>query len=147
MSRLIDRSTYDTNVPVVGAEPIGLTTTAVLGHHGVRNRVLEERTETKPYSGWVRPRLVLAAPGATKAELAAPSGLSDLDGRTHAAYGLDGHPALVLVRPDGHIAIRGPIDPPNSSAVIAKRCLGLRVLSRSRTFESCLGRHPAAISS
>ncbi len=62
---------------------------------------------------WVRPRLVLAAPGAAKADLAAPIGLSDLDGRAHAAYGLDGHPAFVLVRPDGHIAFRGPAHQPD----------------------------------
>ena len=53
---------------------------------------------------WVRPRLILAAdePVATSATC-----LSDLDGAAHAAYGLDGTPALVLIRPDGHIAFRG----------------------------------------
>jgi 2-polyprenyl-6-methoxyphenol hydroxylase-like FAD-dependent oxidoreductase len=56
---------------------------------------------------WIRPRLVLGA--------AVPShddavSLSDLDGVAHAAYGLTTSPALILVRPDGHIAFRGPVD-------------------------------------
>ena len=52
----------------------------------------------------VRPRLVLAGPTFVAGE--APV-LSDLDGKAHGAYGLEGQPALVLVRPDGHIAFRG----------------------------------------
>ncbi|MBB2964756.1 hypothetical protein [Methylobacterium sp. R2-1] len=55
----------------------------------------------------VRPRLVLAGPVFVAGE--APV-LSDLDGKAHGAYGLEGQPALVLVRPDGHIAFRGSAD-------------------------------------
>lgn len=58
---------------------------------------------------WVRPRLVL---GAASAELDGVPVLSDLDGLAHAAYGVDGTPALILVRPDGHIAFRGPANEP-----------------------------------
>ncbi|KAA0120953.1 FAD-binding monooxygenase [Methylobacterium sp. P1-11] len=52
---------------------------------------------------WLRSRLVLAGPLIAAADIPV---LSDLDGRAHAAYGLEGQPALVLVRPDGHIAFR-----------------------------------------
>ena len=54
---------------------------------------------------WVHPRLVLAAPRAD--ESAGPATcLFDLDGVAHGAYGLQRTPALVLVRPDGHVAFR-----------------------------------------
>lgn len=56
---------------------------------------------------WLRPRLVLAGPLIAAAEVPV---LSDLDGRAHGAYGLEGRPALVLVRPDGHIAFRSGAD-------------------------------------
>lgn len=58
---------------------------------------------------WVHPRLVLADPQADEHAAFAPR-LFDLDGEAHAAYGLDGNAALVLVRPDGHIALRAPAD-------------------------------------
>lgn len=45
------------------------------------------------------------------ATAAAPK-LSDLDGLAHAAYGLENVPALILVRPDGHIAFRGQASRP-----------------------------------
>ncbi len=57
---------------------------------------------------WVRPRLVLAGPFVPRAEAGDAPILSDLDGRAHAAYAVDGIPSLVLIRPDGHIAFRGP---------------------------------------
>ena len=47
-------------------------------------------------------------------EAAAPDSLSDLDGQAHRAYGLNGTPALILVRPDGHIGFRGPADRPDA---------------------------------
>lgn len=59
---------------------------------------------------WVRPRLVL---GAAERTSDASIMLSDLDGRAHAAYGVDGTPALILIRPDGHIAFRGPAERPD----------------------------------
>ena len=48
------------------------------------------------------------------AEAAATDSLSDLDGAAHAAYGLNGTPALILVRPDGHIAFRGQAAKPEA---------------------------------
>jgi 2-polyprenyl-6-methoxyphenol hydroxylase-like FAD-dependent oxidoreductase len=51
----------------------------------------------------VRPRLVLAGPLFDSGDTPV---LSDMDGKAHGAYGLEGRPALVLVRPDGHIAFR-----------------------------------------
>jgi 3-(3-hydroxy-phenyl)propionate hydroxylase len=56
---------------------------------------------------WVRPRLVLAGPMVDGGEVPI---LSDMDGKAHGAYGLEGRPALVLVRPDGHIAFRADGD-------------------------------------
>ncbi|TGE01112.1 FAD-dependent monooxygenase [Methylobacterium nonmethylotrophicum] len=56
---------------------------------------------------WVRPRLVLAGPMVEGGDVPV---LSDMDGRAHGAYGLEGRPALVLIRPDGHIAFRGDAD-------------------------------------
>ena len=55
----------------------------------------------------VHPRLVLGGPLPDPAP--APL-LSDMDGEAHGAYGLDRRPALVLVRPDGHIAFRDAAD-------------------------------------
>lgn len=55
----------------------------------------------------VRPRLVLAGP---LLDIDGVPVLSDLDGKAHGTYGLEGQPALVLVRPDGHIAFRDAAD-------------------------------------
>lgn len=62
---------------------------------------------------FIRPRLVLAAPGDPDIGRAGLTVLSDFDEGAHAAYGLHGLPALVLVRPDGHIAFRGPASRPD----------------------------------
>jgi 2-polyprenyl-6-methoxyphenol hydroxylase-like FAD-dependent oxidoreductase len=59
---------------------------------------------------WVRPRLVLAGP---LFEAGSVPVLSDLDGRAHGAYSLEGVSALVLIRPDGHIVFRGPASRPD----------------------------------
>ena len=61
---------------------------------------------------WVRPRLVLAAPLTPAAKESPLTRLADRDGHAHAAFGLEGLPALVLIRPDGHIAFRCPVDQP-----------------------------------
>ena len=61
---------------------------------------------------WVRPRLVLAAPLTPEAAASSVTRLADRDGHGHSKFGLEGRPALVLVRPDGHIAFRGPADEP-----------------------------------
>lgn len=70
---------------------------------------------------WVRPRLVLGA------ALAQPDDalvLSDLDGVAHAAYGVDDTAALILVRPDGHIAFRGPARQPELLAAYCTKVFG-----------------------
>ncbi len=68
--------------------------------------------------GWVRPRLVLAGP---VTEAGGVPVLSDLDGKAHGAYGLEGQSALVLVRPDGHIAYRGGADRPERLTAYCRR--------------------------
>ncbi len=68
--------------------------------------------------GWVRPRLVLAGP---VTEAGGVPVLSDLDGKAHGAYGLEGQSALVLVRPDGHIAYRGAADRPERLTAYCRR--------------------------
>lgn len=59
---------------------------------------------------WVRPRLVVGDPAAAAGPSSPVARLFDLDRHAHTAYGLQGTPALVLVRPDGHIAFRGPAE-------------------------------------
>ena len=61
---------------------------------------------------WVRPRLVLAAPLTPEAAASSVTRLADRDGHAHSVFGLEDLPALVLIRPDGHIAFRGPADRP-----------------------------------
>jgi 3-(3-hydroxy-phenyl)propionate hydroxylase len=70
---------------------------------------------------WVRPRLVLGAAGAPPADVTV---LSDLDGVAHGAYGVDSTPALVLVRPDGHIAFRGPASQPELLRAYCEKVFG-----------------------
>ncbi len=76
--------------------------------------------ETAASWSFIRPRLVLAAavPGPDD-----PFALSDLDYEAHAAYGLDDS-ALILVRPDGHIAFRGPADRPDKLRAYCERVFG-----------------------
>ena len=72
---------------------------------------------------WVRPRLVLGA--ATPKDDEGALLLNDLDGVAHAAYGLAGQPpALVLVRPDGHIAWRGQAHKPQALADYCAKVFG-----------------------
>lgn len=67
MSISSNQTEFDTDVIIVGAGPISLTTACALRHHGVRCRILEERTETKPNSRannvWARPQELLASIG------------------------------------------------------------------------------------
>ena len=71
----------------------------------------------------VRPRLISAA-SASSDPAALATDLADLDQRAHAAYGLRGRPALVLVRPDGHIAFRGAADHPELLRSYCTRVFG-----------------------
>ena len=73
---------------------------------------------------WVRPRLVLAAPLTPVAKASAATRLADRDGHAHSAFGLEGQPALVLVRPDGHIAFRGPADEPERLRAYCEKVFG-----------------------
>ncbi len=70
---------------------------------------------------WIRPRLILgrAVPQAGDA-----TALFDLDGLAHGAYGIERQPAMVLVRPDGHIAFRGPLDAPDLLRAYCARIFG-----------------------
>ncbi|WP_158811321.1 FAD-dependent monooxygenase [Beijerinckia sp. L45] len=74
--------------------------------------------EAVAHWGAVRPRLVLAT---SLTEAGDVPVLSDLDGKAHAAYGLEGQPAVVLVRPDGHIAFRDTADSPDRLAAYCRR--------------------------
>lgn len=56
---------------------------------------------------WIHPRLIL---GAALPDKKGPIALSDLDDVAHNAYGLQNTAALILVRPDGHIAYCSSID-------------------------------------
>lgn len=80
------------------------------------------RTATAAVKTWscVRPRFVL---GAAVPEDNDAVALSDLDYEAHAAYGLSS-PSLVLIRPDGHIAYRGPADEPEKLAAYCERVFG-----------------------
>ena len=71
---------------------------------------------------WVRPRLVLG--GASPPPEGGPMTLSDLDGAAHSAYGVGDTPALILIRPDGHIAFRGPVDRPDLLHAYCDRVFG-----------------------
>lgn len=75
------------------------------------SQLLAALAEIAPWK-YVRPRLVLSAPMEATVEASTASVLFDLDGRAHAAYGLDKLPALILIRPDGHIAFRAQADQP-----------------------------------
>jgi hypothetical protein len=85
---------------------------ALLGFDGRNAKALPDLRATFAAAAewdWIRPRLVLGAAVPDKEDALA---LSDLDNEAHAAYGIsDG--AVVLVRPDGHIAYRGRADRPD----------------------------------
>lgn len=61
---------------------------------------------------FIRPRLVLAAPASPDVGGGKIAVLSDFDEGAHTAYGLHELPTVFLIRPDGHIAFRGPASRP-----------------------------------
>lgn len=74
---------------------------------------------------WVRPKLVLGAAVPGKDDPA--TSLFDLDGVAHRAYGVGKNgAAMVLVRPDGHIAFRGPLDRPALLVAYCEKTFGRR---------------------
>lgn len=73
---------------------------------------------------WVRPRLVLAAAIDPAVEASPTLKLSDLAGHAHGAYGVNDHAALMLVRPDGHIAFRGPARRPKLLEDFCRKLFG-----------------------
>lgn len=96
---------------------------ALLGFDGRKAEALPELraafAAVRSWS-WVRPRLVLGAAVAGEQDALV---LSDLDNEAHTAYGLtDG--AVVLVRPDGHIAYRGRADRPELLSAYCARIFG-----------------------
>ncbi|WP_458097943.1 FAD-dependent monooxygenase [Roseomonas sp. WA12] len=105
--------------------PDGLTTGWTLlcfdGRSGEAHPALREAIRAVAPWSWVRPRLVLAGPLLEGAQLPV---LSDLDGKAHGAYGLEGTPALVLVRPDGHIAFRDEASGGERLAAYCNRIFG-----------------------
>ena len=52
--------------------------------------------------------------------------LSDMDGKAHRACGLGAGSALILVRPDGHVAFRAPADGTKASVSCCRRILGAK---------------------
>lgn len=85
----------------------------ILGFDGRDNDAIKTlRAACLAVTGWdfVRSTFIVSAPEAMETEGKAKDSLSDLDGVAHAAYGLADSPALVLIRPDGHIAFRCPAE-------------------------------------
>ena len=76
-----------------------------------------------PRRSWVHPRLVTANPTLDENGDTIPS-LFDLDGDAHTAYGVQGAAALVLVRPDGHIAFRAAAERANQLLAFCARVAG-----------------------
>lgn len=68
---------------------------------------------------WIRSRLVLGAGNPTPD---GPTVLSDLDGHAHAAYGVDGRAALILVGPMATSRPEVPQSSPNFSAPVVGGC-------------------------
>ncbi|XUY28969.1 FAD-dependent oxidoreductase [Agrobacterium sp. rho-8.1] len=67
MSKTFKSDHFDTDVIIIGAGPIGLSTACALAHHGVNFRLFEQRLEPKPHSRannvWARPQELLASIG------------------------------------------------------------------------------------
>ena len=87
---------------------------------GARAALLDAIQAVAPWK-CVRPRLVLAGPSFDDGSVPV---LSDLDGKAHGAYGLEREAALVLIRPDGHIAFRGVADRADRLATYCRKVFG-----------------------
>ncbi len=74
--------------------------------------LLAALSEVNEYD-WIRPRLILASPVTSTITAQHVARVSDLDGYAHAAYALNETPALILIRPGGHIAFRGSAQHPD----------------------------------
>lgn len=93
-------------------QSLGWSLLAFDGRQGGAAQLLFTALDAVTGWNWVRPRLVLAAPLTPETKASSVTRLADRDGHAHSTYGLEGLSALVLVRPDGHIAFRGPADRP-----------------------------------
>ena len=91
-----------------------------------RASLLDAIEMVAPWEG-VRPRLLLAGP---MMEAGNAPVLSDMDGKAHAAYGLEGKPALVLIRPDGHIAFRDAANRSDRLMIYCRKVFGDRASDR-----------------
>ena len=84
MSDPLGSASYDVDVIIVGAGAIGLTAACALGHHSVKTRVFEERTEPKPHSRannvWARGQELLHGIGVRDALRQGPGGIDQGDG-------------------------------------------------------------------
>ena len=78
------------------------------GHDAEVKPTLQSALEVTKSYDFLRVRFILAAPALASGEAGMERSLADLDELAHKAYGLNGTPALVLIRPDGHIALRVP---------------------------------------
>lgn len=74
---------YDTDVIVIGAGPIGLTTGCALRHHEIDCLILEQRTEVREYSRanniWARPQELLSSIGVRDAVAEKSYGVSTIN--------------------------------------------------------------------
>lgn len=67
------------------------------------------------------PRLLLAGPMVGGGDVPV---LSDMDGKAHGAYGLEGRPALAMVNPDGHLAFRADAERVDQLTAYCRKVFG-----------------------
>ena len=91
------------------------------GRDGTSAAALRDAVGAMRSFATVHPRLVLAGP---RVQGTGALVLDDMDGKAHRAYGLDQTPALLLVRPDGHVAFRAPAGDLRSLVAYCRRIFG-----------------------